>query len=121
MMDLHQCPQSSGLSSSSIRFEQQISQLWPMYRILRFKGTQVMDDLIESLAPFCGWTEITKAQCMLVGCCWSEAKTTCMHPVDLSGHTQESVSQVKKDRLVATGFSLVCRHKILSILLFRCS
>ncbi|CAG5090900.1 Oidioi.mRNA.OKI2018_I69.PAR.g12758.t1.cds [Oikopleura dioica] len=105
MMEMHQCPMKGQLTSATLRFEQQLSQIWPMYTTLRFKGSQIMDDLLYSLAPFCGWTGVTKGQCMLVGCCWSETTNSCLRPVDLSSgfHNRETVSQAAMAVLLKFG------------------
>ena len=105
MMEMHQCPMKDVMSAATLRFEQQLSQMWPMYTTLRFKGSQIMDDLLYSLAPFCGWTGVTKGQCMLVGCCWSESTSSCLRPVDLTGgfHNRETISQAAMAVLLKYG------------------
>ena len=35
---MHGCPQPGQLLPATLRFEQQISQMWPMYSLLRLKG-----------------------------------------------------------------------------------
>ena len=37
MMEMHGCPQPGSLLPSTLQFEQKISQMWPMYSLLRLK------------------------------------------------------------------------------------
>ena len=103
MMEFHQCPLGNGLGAATMRFHYQMAQIWPMYSILRAKGSQITDDLIDALSPYCGWPGITRAQCMLKGCCWSLKNTKCTAPLDLTGHNQESVQSAALALLLRTG------------------
>ena len=103
MMEFHQCPLGNGLGSATMRFHYQMAQIWPMYSILRAKGSQITDDLIDALSPYCGWPGITRAQCMLKGCCWSLKNTKCTAPLDLTGHNQESVQSAALALLLRSG------------------
>ena len=103
MMEFHQCPQGDGMGASTMRFHFQMAKLWPMYSVLRAKGSQITDDLIDALSPYCGWSGITRAQCMLKGCCWNLNKEKCTAPLDLTGHNQQSVQSAALALLLKTG------------------
>ena len=103
MMEFHGCPRGDGLGAATLRFNYQMAQIWPMYSYLRVKGKQVTEDLIDALSPYCGWPGITRAQCMLKGCCWSLTKNACRSPLDLTGHNEESVQSAALSILIRSG------------------
>ncbi|CAG5095168.1 Oidioi.mRNA.OKI2018_I69.XSR.g14062.t1.cds [Oikopleura dioica] len=96
MLEYHQCLSTEGMAPSRLRLESYLSQVWPGYLFLKMgqKDNNFLDDLVITLSQTCGWRDITKSECMLIGCCYNPASSTCTHPTDLT--------KIDPQKLVAT-------------------
>jgi len=96
MLEYHQCLSTEGMAPSRLRLESYLSQVWPGYLFLKMgqKDGNFLEDLVITLSQTCGWRDISKTECMLVGCCYNPTSETCTHPTDLT--------KIDPQKLVAT-------------------
>jgi hypothetical protein len=105
MLEYHQCVSTHPSAPSRMNFERHLMLSWPAYNWMKMmgKGDRIIADLVNAFSQTCGWPNIEKGECMMIGCCWNIDKENCNHATDLTKIPSETLVKVAGMLMLSTG------------------